>query len=129
MGAAALEEFEAEVEAGLCEAAIAVGTRTVGDTVEVDVTVTTVIAPLESVGDSLWVTTVGGGAVVTETVVDVDEDWEGPFPTVCGDPVVAEIDVKEQLAKSVAVGLTSVMILVTITGTDTVESPPVHVSI
>jgi hypothetical protein len=127
MGAASLEEFDADCETWLCEA-VGTGTTLRGG-VEVEVTVTTVTTPSWSVDDSCWVTTVGEGVVVTKRVVSVDDgrddDREGLCPGVCDDPVL----VKEQGAKSVLVGLTSVMILVTITGTDTVESPPVHVSI
>lgn len=53
-------------------------------------------------------------------------DWEGLCSGVL---VLLGIDEKEQLAKSVAVGLTSVMMFVTITGTDTVVSSPICTSI
>jgi hypothetical protein len=47
MGAASLENFKAEVEAGACEAATAVGTSTtLGGGLDVEMTVTTVTAPL-----------------------------------------------------------------------------------
>ena len=54
-----------------------------------------------------------------------DDDWEGLCP---GDPVPV-VDKGEQLAKRVAVGLTSTTEFVMVTGTNTVESPPVHLSI
>ena len=47
MGAASLEIFKVAVEAGACEAATAVGTSTtLGGGLDVEMTVTTVTAPL-----------------------------------------------------------------------------------
>jgi hypothetical protein len=92
------------------------------------------------------VTTVGGGVLVTTTVVGVkdetDDCWEGLCDEDLEDVVVPRTgglevvvprtggdDEAEQLAKTVEIGLTSVIMLVITSGTDIVETPPKQPSI
>lgn len=116
-----------------------VRTTTLGGGVEVEVSVTNVTAPLSSVDDASSVTTTGGGVLVTRKVVgekDVtDDSWEELCDEDLEDELVVrrvgeEIElVEEQLAKTVEIGLASVMMLVMTSGTDIVETPPMQSSI
>jgi len=90
--------------------------------VEIDVIEYTVIAPLASVVVCGTVTTIGEGVVVIVIVVVGD---------CCGDVEVAVfivVEVLGQLAYCVSLGLTTVMTLVMIRGTVTVETLPVDES-
>lgn len=95
-------------------------------------TVITVTTPLSSVDDSFSVITVGKGVVVTKKVVGVTDETDGGWEELCNEdsddgpvpPGIDKEDEGEQLAKSVEIGLASVMMLVMIRGTDIVEIPP-----
>lgn len=99
---------------------------------EVEIIVTNVTAPSSSVDDVSSVSTVGEGVVVTMKVLVVgvkDVTADG----LCDEVLIAVEDVlvvlskgDEQLPKSVEMGLASVMMLVTTSGNDTVETPPMQ---
>lgn len=129
MGTMVLEDFD-PCEGGSCEGPpIEVVRRTVlGGGEEVEVNVTNVTTPLSMVDDVSSVTTVGGGVVVTNKVVGVMDVTDEDDERVVEDD--EDVDVVEHwLAKSVEVGLTSVMMLVITRGTDIVETPPMQQSI
>lgn len=91
-------------------------------------TVITVTAPLSSVDDASLVTTMGEGVVVTKKVVGVKDETDDVCDGVCDEEdglmLLGMVDKGEQLAKIVEIGLTSVMMVVMIRGSDIVETPP-----
>jgi uncharacterized ferredoxin-like protein len=103
----------------------------VAEGVDVAVTVTTVITPLLSVDDCTAVTTVGEGVVVTSTIVGVAcgvAELEGCDDVNEEGMLLIGVVGPEQLAKSVEVGLTTLIIVVMTSGTVTVETVPVLAS-
>ena len=129
MGTMLLEDFEPCEGGGGEGPPIEVVRRTVlGGGEEVEVSVTNVTTPLSIVDDVSSVTTMGGGVVVTKKVVGVMDATDEEDERVVEDDEDEGV-VEHWLAKSVETGVTSVMMLVTTSGTDIVETPPMQQSI